>query len=83
MAKTGRPRKDPRQRITQFGMTASELEALSKIAEKRDRSLSHVVRAIGTAAMEDPVFLDQAIARLDSAGGAEMPPDTGPADPPT
>ena len=61
-------------------MTARELEALSRIAEERDRSLSHVVRAIGTAAIENPEFLDQAIARLDTAGAAEMAPDTSTTD---
>jgi hypothetical protein len=75
MAKTGRPRKDPKNRITQFGMTFAELEAIEAIADKRNRSVSQIMRAAGTAVMAHPELLDQALANLDATagGGAAVP----------
>lgn len=74
MSKRGRPRKDPRERITQFGMTLAELEALEAIAEEKNRSVSQIVRAAGTAVLANPDLLDQALRDMDaSAAGVAIP----------
>jgi type II secretory pathway component PulM len=78
MAKRGRPRKDPSERITQFGMTLAELQALEAIAEEKNRSVSQIVRAAGTAVLANPELLDQVLRDMDaSAAGVAIPgPDS-------
>ena len=75
--KRGRPPKNPDEKMTwsRFGMTAAELEALNAEAEKREVSMSYLLRAVGTAATENPAFIDQAISDLDQRGtaGAAIP----------
>ena len=75
MARTGRPRKDPKNRITQFGMTLAELEAIEAIADEKNRSVSQIISAAGTAVMAHPELLDQALAEMDAtaAGGVAIP----------
>jgi hypothetical protein len=78
--KRGRPPKSPGEKMTwsRFGMTAAELELLNVEAERRDVSLSYLVRAVGTAATQSPELIDQAISDLDSRGsaGAAIPSPT-------
>ena len=72
MAKTGRPRKDPKDRITQFGMTFAEMEAIEAIADEKNRSVSQIMRAAGITALIYPQLLDEALDNLDIMSNATI-----------
>ncbi len=76
MAKRGRPRKNPAEKIAAFGMTEAEYQALANLAEERNRSVSQVVRAMGTAVVHNPDLVDQWLSDLDARGsaGVAIPP---------
>jgi hypothetical protein len=72
MAKTGRPRKDSKDRITQFGMTLAELEAIEAVADAKNRSVSQIMRAAGITALGYPQLLDEALENLDIMSNATV-----------